>query len=181
MGMGKYGGIGKPIPMEVIEQIKRMRAEGASVSEVAEALEVSRTTVLNYEKEGRLPKPTRVSQASRMDYIPEEEPESPRPYGYEMPKREADAYDVLLFNVKGMGNAEISRMFKHYPNYWDMRRLCRDGGFTDAMDFFDYDDCFQKGIEEVNGEILSIGGAKIGEFLITILMQENVHPQELFR
>ena len=179
----KYGGNGKAVPPEIVTQIKQLHAEGEMTSEIAKRFELSRTTVVNYLRMDDPPRPDAPKRSDLKNYIPDQEQDSVRPHGYELPKRDEDAYDVLIFNVQGMGTKEYVGRLKYYPNLWDMCRLCAEAGIPKAgtLNFLDYDNCFERGIKEIEGEIQSLGGAKVGEYLITKLTNNPVHPQELLR
>lgn len=170
---------------ELADQITQMRDEGITLREIADMLGVAVSTISRADNNrGREYKPVlKQPRGTPRDYIPEPEPELPRPHGYEMPKRDAPAYDVLVYNIEGMEGVELSRKFVYYPNIWDMCRLCRDAGIqrAGALNFQHYGNCLAKGVREIEGIIISAGGKQIGEYLITKLTNEAVHPQEVCR
>lgn len=174
----------KVLTNELADQIAQMRDEGMLLREIANKLGIAMSSVSRADNNrGREYKPAAAPRSTPKDFIPDPEPERPRPHGYEMPKRDAPAYDVLVYNIEGMEGVELSRQFVYYPNIWDMCRLCRDAGIPRAgtLNFQHYGNCLAKGIREIEGIIISAGGKQIGEYLITKLTNEAVHPQEGFR
>lgn len=169
---------------ELADQITQMRDEGITLREIADMLGVAVSTISRADNNrGREYKPAAAPRSTPKDFIPDPEPERPRPHGYEMPKRDAPAYDVLVYNIEGMEGVELSRQYVYYPNIWDMCRLCRDAGIRRAgtLNFQDHVNCLKRGIREIKGIIISAGGKQIGEYLITKLTGAAVHPQEVCR
>lgn len=162
------------VTSKMVQEMIQLREQGARNCDIARRMGISDSTVSVYLKHGGYRQ--REIGDRDTDLVPGERWVVK---GYEKPKRDKPHYEVLIFNLVDQPKFEATRRFVYYPNLTDMLDFCHENGCSRAIDFEDRDDCFKE--KYVYGSIFSSGHAVIGEYLISRLGPEPVHPQETFR